>query len=183
LIIGLALWIPVISAAQPATIDTSRSTVTVHVYKTGLFAGLAHNHIIKAPVASGTIDKERRTVTLAFNVADLQLADTEGSESDHKEIDGTMKGPKVLDAAQFPLITFSSKGMDAVGQDTFKVTGDLKLHGVVREVIVPVSSSGGTYKGRVAVKQTDFGVTPVTIAGGAVRVKDEIEIIFEIATR
>jgi hypothetical protein len=30
-------------------------------------------------------------------------------------------------------------------------------------------------------KQTDFGITPVTVAGGTVKVKDEVKIEFEIA--
>lgn len=182
-IFALALLMPGLLAGQSAPIDSARSTVTIHVYKTGLFSGLAHNHMIKAPVAAGVLDKEKRVVNLTFNAADLQLVDTEGSESDQKEIDATMKGPKVLDAGQFPVISFSSKRVDAAGQDTYKATGDLKLHGVVREITVPVSFSGGAYKGSVTLKQTDFGITPVKIAGGAVRVKDEIDISFEIVTR
>jgi hypothetical protein len=37
------------------------------------------------------------------------------------------------------------------------------------------------YRGSATLKQTDFGMTPVTIAGGTVKVKDEIKIEFEIA--
>ena len=183
LIFALPLLMPAFSAAQPAPIDGARSTVTVRVYKTGLFSGLAHNHIIKAPIASGAIDREARAVALTFNVADLQLADTEGSESDHKEIDATMKGPKVLDAVQFPVVTFNSKRVDVVGQDTYKVTGELKLHGVVREITVPVTGSLGTFKGSVSLKQTDYAIAPVKIAGGAVSVKNDIDISFEIVIR
>jgi polyisoprenoid-binding protein YceI len=183
LIFALALSAPGLLSAQPASIDGARSTVTIRVYKTGLFSGFAHNHSIKAPIASGTIDREALAVTLTFNVVDLQLADTEGSESDHKDIDATMKGPKVLDAAQFPTISFSSKRVDAVGQDAYKVTGDLKFHGAVREIVLPVNFSSGAYKGSITLKQTDFGITPVKIAGGAVSVKDAIDISFEVATR
>jgi len=179
----LLVTLPAATFSQSAQIDPTHSTVTVHVYKTGFFSALAHNHVIKAPISSGAIDREQHTVTLIFHVVDLQLADTEGSESDHKEIDATMKGPKVLDAANFPDISFSSKRVDVLGQDTYKVTGNVKIHGVVREIAVPISSSGGVFKGSVTLKQTDFGITPIKIAGGAVRVKDEIEISFEIVSR
>jgi hypothetical protein len=57
------------------------------------------------------------------------------------------------------------------------------VHGKTREVTIPVVFSGGVYKGSVHLKQTDFGITPIKIAGGAVRVKDEIEIDFEIAAQ
>jgi polyisoprenoid-binding protein YceI len=178
----LLLGVGVVYAESPQ-IDTARSTVTVQVYKSGLFSGFAHNHIIKAPIASGTIDTGHRAVQLSFNAADMKVADTEGSESEHQEIEATMKGPKVLDTAQFPVISFNSKSVEAAGPQQYKITGELKLHGVSRELSVPVSLSKGTYNGSVNLKQTDYGITPVKIAGGAVRVKDEIEISFEIVPR
>lgn len=169
------------SIAQPTNVDLTRSTITVHVYKSGLFSALAHNHIIKAPIAAASVDKEHRSVSLTFNGNDLKVADTEGSESDHKEIEATMKGPSVLNVAQFPAISFQSKNVNMVSATSYRATGDLKLHGNSREITVPVTFSGGLYKGSVRFKQTDFGITPVKVAGGTVSVKDEIEIDFEIA--
>jgi hypothetical protein len=54
----IVLSVAAISVAQSAAIDPARSTVTVRVYKKGLFSGLAHDHVIKAPIASGTIDTQ-----------------------------------------------------------------------------------------------------------------------------
>ena len=107
LIFAAALLVAIPSAAQSAAIDATRSTVTVRVYKTGLFSALAHNHIIKAPIASGSIDPQQKIVSLAFNAADLKLVDTEGSESDHQEIEATMKGPTVLNVANSPQSAFN----------------------------------------------------------------------------
>ncbi len=183
LMLVLGLMIATTAIAQPAAIDTTHSTVTVRVYKTGLFSGLAHNHIVKAPIASGTVDAATRTVSLSFNAVDLRIADTEGSESEHQEIESTMKGPKVLAVEKFPVISFASKRVEMVDSRTYRVVGELKLHGAAREITVPVSFSDGTYKGSVNLKQTDFGITPIKIAGGTVRVKDEIEISFEIHLR
>jgi polyisoprenoid-binding protein YceI len=180
IIVGLMV---AVAAAQPAAIDTAHSMVTVRVYKTGLFSGLAHNHIVKAPIASGTVDAATRTVSLSFSAADLRIADTEGSESEHQEIESTMKGPKVLDGEKYPVISFASKRVEVLDSQRYRVVGDLKLHGATREITVPVTFADGTYKGSVGLKQTDFGITPVKIAGGTVRVKDEIEIGFEIRTR
>ena len=177
------LLVAATSVAQPAAIDTQHSTVTVHVYKTGLFSGLAHNHIVQAPIASGMVDPVQRTVVFSFNAADLKIADTEGSESEHKEIESTMKGPTVLDVARFPAISFASKRVEAASAQTYRVTGNLKLHGTTREITVPVTLSDGVYKGSVNLKQTDFGITPVKVAGGTVKVKDEVEISFEIRAR
>jgi polyisoprenoid-binding protein YceI len=183
LIFAAALAVAVPSLAQAASIDVARSTVTVHVYKTGLFSGVAHNHVITARIASGSIDKEHRSVSLSFNANDLKVADTEGSQSDHQEIEATMKGETVLNVAQFPEISFQSKTVNVATPESYQAIGDLHLHGKTREVTIPVVFSGGVYKGSVHLKQTDFGITPIKIAGGAVRVKDEIEIDFEIAAQ
>ena len=56
----------------------------------------------------------------------------------------------------------------------------LKMHGASREIIVPVGRQDGKYTGSLLLKQTDYGIAPVKIAGGAVRVKDEITIEFSI---
>ena len=58
--------------------------------------------------------------------------------------------------------------------------GDLTLHGVTQPVELPITLANGRYTGSVKLKQTDFGIAPVSIAGGTVKVKDVIEIVFEI---
>src|SRR6185312_3147840 len=129
LIFGLAAAVAVPCVAQPANIDVARSIVTIHVYKSGLFSALAHNHIIKAPIATGSVDKEHRSVSLTFNASDLKVADTEGSDSDHKEIEATMKSPSVLNASQFPTISFQSKNVNVLSATSYRAIGELKLHG------------------------------------------------------
>jgi polyisoprenoid-binding protein YceI len=170
-------------SAQPTSIDTQRSSVTVRVYKSGLFSGFAHNHIITAPVSAAALDTTQRTASLTFNVVDMKVVDSEGSESDRQEIEATMKGPKVLDSAQFPAISFRSTRVDETSPQHYKVIGELTLHGQSRELSFSVVLTEGIYKGALTLKQTDFGITPVKIAGGTVRVKDEIEISFEIVPR
>jgi len=64
--------------------------------------------------------------------------------------------------------------------DHSEVTGPLTMHGASRQIAVPVTWQDGKYTGSLSLKQTDYGITPVKIAGGAVRVKDEITIEFSI---
>ena len=183
LILTLVLMGSATVVAQSVAIDATRSTVTVKVFKAGLLSGFAHDHTIQAPIASGSIDAQQRSVVLSFQAADLKLMDSEGSESDHREIQATMMGPKVLDANRFPIISFRSKQVQLAGAGHYEADGYLSLHGVTREVTIPVVLSNGLYRGEIKLKQTDFGIMPVKIAGGAVRVKDVIEVKFEIATR
>lgn len=172
---------PQVANAQRAAIDAAHSSVTVRVYKSGLLSGLAHNHEIHAPVASGNLDVRDKAVELSFNVTDMKVVDPGVSDSEKQEIEDTMKGPKVLDMAQFSSISFASTAVAASGQDRYQVTGTLELHGASRPVNVLVVLRDEKFTGTVALKQTDFGITPVKIAGGAVKVKDEIDIEFSIA--
>ena len=171
---------PAVLSAQQMPIDVAHSTVIVRVYKSGLFSALAHDHVIQAPIASGTINVRDKSVELSFNVADMKVLDPDASASERQEIESTMRSPKVLDPAQFPTISFASSGVVASGADRSQVTGTLKLHGTSREVSVPVVLRDGKYTGSVTLKQTDYGITPVKIAGGAVKVKDEIVIEFSV---
>ena len=61
------------------------------------------------------------------------------------------------------------------------VTGRLTIHGQTRSITFPVARVNGRYQGEVAIKQRDFGIEPIRIAGGAVKVKDEMKVQFDIA--
>jgi polyisoprenoid-binding protein YceI len=185
----LALTLP----ARAADIDLAASKITVHVNKSGMFAAFAHNHVISAPLASGHLDAEKRTIELKFRAQEMKVLDPDASDSERATIESTMKSVQVLDPARFPEITFASTsvktpaaegaGAPSAAPTHYLVRGNLTLHGVTRPVDLSVSFSQGNYTGRVTLKQTDFGITPVKIAGGAIRVKDVIEIVFEIVTK
>jgi hypothetical protein len=64
--------------------------------------------------------------------------------------------------------------------DQWIVHAELGMHGTVRPLTMKVRKEGDRYKGSVTVKQSEYGIVPVTIAGGVVRVKDEVEIDFAI---
>jgi polyisoprenoid-binding protein YceI len=112
----------------------------------------------------------------------MKVTDKEGSDSDRAEIEKTMKSDKVLDVASFPEISFASTGVDPSGEGAFNVRGDLSLHGKTRPIQFPVMFKDGRYSGSVKLKQTDFGITPIRIAGGTVKVKDEIQVSFIIVS-
>lgn len=174
--------------AYATDLDLAASKITVHVEKSGLFSAFAHNHIISAPLASGHLDVQARTIELIFRAADMKVLDPDASASDRATVESNMKGNEVLDASRFPEIKFVSTSVEApagegAAPSHYTVHGNLTLHGVTHQVDMSVSFSAGHYTGKVTLKQTDFGITPIKIAGGAVRVKDPIEIVFEIVTK
>jgi polyisoprenoid-binding protein YceI len=91
-----------------------------------------------------------------------------------------MLGAEVLDAASHPEIVFRSATAVPGGAGSWTVNGNLTLHGQTRPVTVDVKETGGHYVGVARFKQTEYGITPVKVAGGAIRVKDEVRIEFDI---
>jgi polyisoprenoid-binding protein YceI len=169
--------------AHAADLDLAASKITVHVEKSGLFSAFAHNHIIAAPLASGHIDVQNRTIELKFFAQEMKVLDPGSSDSERSTIESTMKSGQVLDVARFPEVTFVSTSVETPDSKSFLVHGNLTLHGVTKPIEMAVSFSEGHYTGKVTLKQTEFSITPVKIAGGSIRVKDPIEIVFEIVAK
>jgi hypothetical protein len=177
----VSLWAADVSS--PTRIDTDRSVLTIHVYKTGLFSAFAHNHEISAPIQSGSFSETPPEVELSVEARKLRVLDTDVSDKDRGQIQATMLGPQVLDSEKFPEIHFQSKQVERAGEDKWVVRGDLTLHGQTRPVEVKVERQSSRYFGSVELKQKDFGIAPVSIAGGSVKVKNELRIEFQIVGR
>ena len=170
-------------AGSQKAIDTERSVLTVRVYKTGLFSAFAHDHEIRAPIQKGVFDEDKSTVEFVVDARALRVLDPDVSDKDRAEIQATMLGPKVLHSEKFPEIRFHSTEVNRPSEGRWIVRGDLTLHGQTRPVKVDVERKNGRYRGSAQLLQKDFGITPVTIAGGTVKVKDEVRVEFEIVAR
>jgi polyisoprenoid-binding protein YceI len=174
----LLLWTA--DASSQKAIDTERSVLTVRVYKTGLLSALGHEHEIRASIQKGTFDEGKNTVEFVVDARTLRVLDSDVSEKDRTEIQSTMLGPKVLDCAEFHEIRFHSTDVSRAGEDRWILHGDLRLHGQSRPVKVDVERRDGRYRRSAQLRQKEFGITPVTVAGGSIKVKDEIRVEFEI---
>ena len=97
-------------------IDTARSTLTVFVYKSGLFSAFADDHVIKAPIASGSLDENAPArVEISVHAADLKVTDPSLAADRRAEVQAKMVSADVLDVARFPEITFTSNSIHATG--------------------------------------------------------------------
>jgi polyisoprenoid-binding protein YceI len=111
------------------------------------------------------------------------------SDKDRGEIHRQMYS-EVLEVERYPDITYDCSRVTITGTGaTFSATlnGDLTLHGETRALEVPVrvSMTGSILKasGQFSVSQRTFGIAPVSVAGGAIKLKDEIKCTFNIAAR
>lgn len=184
LLVAAVLGTTALSATQAAAgpIDVRRSKLTVFVFKAGLFAAFADNHVISAPIASGTITTAPSpSIELVVNAADLVPLDPDLDPAKRADVRTRMLGDEVLDTGKFPTITFASTAIEPAGPDRWNVSGRLTIHGVTRVVTFPVARANNVYRGDTRIRQRDFGITPIRIAGGTVSVKDELKVEFEVA--
>lgn len=173
-----------IAAGQDMAIDVERSTITIHVDKAGLFSAAGHEHWVSAPISSGTI-RESPSAFVEFTVQAAQMTVKPDPKVDAKtqaEIQKDMED-LTLETKRFPQITFRSSTVTKAGDGQWKVEGALSLHGVTKPVSLAVKRTGDAYTARTVLKQTDFAIKPVSVGGGLVKVKNEVEIDFKIFTR
>ena len=165
-------------------IDTERSFLAVHVGKAGLLSAAAHEHWVNAPIAGGTIAADGSTPAVRFTVDARRLSvrpEKGVTDKDRAEVQSNMQS-KVLESSMYPDIVFRSTEVRRTGALVWRVSGDLTLHGVTKPVSVDVTRQKDAYVGTVRIKQTEFGIQPIKIGGGVVRVKDELEISFRVYT-
>jgi polyisoprenoid-binding protein YceI len=180
-VVPAALWAA--DAVAPREIDTQKSVMMVRVFKSGLFSAFGHEHEISAPIQQGTLNETDRSVELVVDARNMRVMDKDVSEKDRAEIQETMLSSKVLNAGQFPEIRFHSTAVERAGEGRWTVRGDLTLHGKTRPVQVEVQGQSGHYKGTAELKQRDFGIEPISVGGGAVKVKNGLRVEFEIVAR
>jgi polyisoprenoid-binding protein YceI len=178
------------------SVDSQQSKMEIHVSKEGAFKAFGHDHLIAAKQVSGqaqfdpqTIDKS--TVKLRIPTKSLAVVDPGESEKDRQDVQATMGSEKVLDVAKFPEITFASSSVSAAKKtsDGWELTlaGTLNLHGVEKPVSFPVHLHADNNElrgqGEISILQTDYGITPIRVGGGTVKVKDKLKITFNIVAR
>jgi polyisoprenoid-binding protein YceI len=188
------------AGALAYAIDPARSVVTVVVRRAGPLARLGHDHVITSADEHGTVWLGAAPADSAFAVSlpvdrfevDLPAARAAaGPEFSTPVPDDARAGtrqnllrPAVLDAEAFPEITLRSAGASGDWPQSL-VQIVVTLKGVERTQSVPVSitrdATGLVARGALRLRQSDFGITPFSVAGGAIQVADVLEVSFVIA--
>jgi polyisoprenoid-binding protein YceI len=180
--------------ADRYVIDTRASRFTVQAFATGLLARMGHNPIIGIRDFSGEMqfnpDKlEARGFRLVIQTASLSVQN-DISDKDLREIERLMN-QEVLETAKFPEIVYEaaaisvSKMTDMLCSAT--LNGKLTMHGVTRNqtIVVRVALLGSMLRasGDFTLEQTDYNIKLVSVAGGALKLKDELKFSFEMVAR
>ncbi len=198
---------PASSIEQPAPavsgrefqVVTAESEVRILVYRSGSLAKLGHNHVITSHDLSGTVTLPDELTQAQFEivmpVAPLAVDEPEKRAEEGADFatlvsdnarEGThrnMMKPEVLDAEHFPAIILRSQSIIGANGE-FDVTFEIDVRGQKHVLTAPVHieelGDRLTARGEMTVKQTDLGITPFTAAMGALAIRDEIRIRFDI---
>ena len=179
------------ASAVHYTIDPTSSRFTVRAFAAGLLSGLGHNPVIAFRDFSGEVnfvsgDITKSSVGITIKAASFEVQN-DVSEKDRREMIRTMND-QVLEVGRFSDIAFESRQVSGMqlGESLYvlKIEGDLFLHGVNRRHTVSVNAVPTDDKLRVygefSIKQSDFKIKLVSVAGGALKVKDELRISFDV---
>ena len=164
------------------SIDTQNSSIRIHVGKAGAFTAAGHEHWVTAPIASGTLSEtDNPHVEFQVQAAKLQVEADPKDNKHQAEIQQTMQ-EKVLESGKYPEIRFRSATVEKVAEGKWTVKGSLTLHGTTAPIVVNVTKERDIYGGSAVIKQTDFAIKPISV-GGLVKVKDELEITFQVTSK
>jgi len=180
----IVLTIPVIASATIWNIDPDHSNV-----------GFKVRHLMVSNVKgsfekfTGTIDINDKDITKSKVEVTI---DTASINTNVQKRDEHLRSADFFDVAKYPSMTFVSKKVAKAGKDNLKVTGDLTLHGVTREVVLDVEPLameskdpwGNLRRGTPAttkINRKDFGlVWNKALETGGVAVGEEVLITLEI---
>ena len=175
------------------------SLLTITVRRGGALARLGHDHVIASRTVQGVVAPAPGRAAFAFRLDEMSV-----DEESLRQAAGLTTTPsadaiagtrhnmllRVLDAEGYPWVRVDARRIDARrsggnGDGGELLDADISLHGVTRKVQVPVQISQAAdgsvlASGSLLLKQSDFGIVPFAILGGAMAVQDQMELAFRI---
>lgn len=182
-------------------LDPATSAVHIYAFRGGRAARLGHNHVLTAPQFTGFVhfppgDPMGGGFDLQFRLDQLRLDDAAerarlgaafSGTLDEADIASTrehMLGEDNLQAARYPFVRL--RALRLAGEPpACAAQVEVTLHGHAQEIWLPlhveITASGLVVSGSFVLRQSDFGVTPYSILGGAIAVQDEVVVEFRLA--
>ena len=184
IVLTLFFTFPVLSQAATWQIDPDHSSFQFKV-----------RHLMVSNV-KGDFTKVKGAVTMDDkDISNLNVEltiDAASVNTGHAQRDEHLRASDFFDVAKYPTIIFVSKKVVKDGPDRLKVTGDLTIHGVTREVTVNVEGPTQEIKdprgnfrrgaaGTARINRKDFGlIWNRALETGGVVVGEDVDIFVEI---
>ncbi len=160
----------------------------VKTFRTGLGAKAGHDLTLEATRWHGdvTVDPQNpsaSSVTVEAEADSLEVREGTGgvkplTDSDRAEIKKTMQ--QILRTGQHQMITFRSASVGG-SPEAFHVNGDVTICGATQPVTVQGRIADGRAQGSATVVQSKCGIKPYSAFLGALKLRDEVQVQFDIA--
>ncbi|HEV2853930.1 MAG TPA: YceI family protein [Thermoanaerobaculia bacterium] len=139
---------------------------------------------------SGTVNLDPKNLTSSSVELKIKAASIDTNMPDR---DKHLRSADFFDAEKFPEITFKSKSIKATGKDTYNVTGTLTMHGVSKEVTLPVTYLGQAkdpwgntragFETSTTLNRKDFGIVwNKAVDNGGVLLGDDVKVDINLET-
>ncbi|MCY1045655.1 YceI family protein [Corallococcus sp. bb12-1] len=137
---------------------------------------------------SGTLTLDEKDPTASSVSVSIETASI---HSGVEQRDNHLRSPDFFDAAKFPAITFQSTKVEKASGDGLRVTGNLTLRDITREVVLeaeqlgvakdPWGNTKAAFEAKTFINRSDFGLTwNQALEAGGVLVGEKIEIALEV---
>ncbi|WP_240943471.1 YceI family protein [Janthinobacterium lividum] len=175
-------------------IAPDESLLTITVRRGGALARLGHDHVVASHTLQGIVAPALGHAQFRFRLDEMSV-----DEESLRQAAGLTTTPsadaiagtrhnmlvRVLEAERYPWVSIAARRMG--NKEVFDA--DITLHGVTRTVQLPVhieeAADGRRLQasGSLLLKQSDFGIVPFAVLGGAMAVQDQMELAFRITAR
>jgi polyisoprenoid-binding protein YceI len=163
-------------------IDVSHSAIHFHVRH--MVISKVHGRFARW---SGALQLDEQDLTRSQIDVRIETASIDTQVADR---DAHLKSPDFLDVEKYPEMTYRSRRVEKRG-DGYRVTGDLTLHGVTREVVVDAEFAGtgkdpwgnerAGFSAKASLDRREFGlVWNTALETGGVLVGEKVEITIEL---
>jgi hypothetical protein len=171
-------------------VNPERSLVTIEVRRAGTLARLGHDHVVASHDLSGYVAPDEGRADLSLPLAKLTVDEPSlraeagfDTQPAPEAIEGTRNNmlTKVLEVERYPSALIHITRIDPASS-TLRVS--ITLHGLTRTYEVPVEidmlAAGILVRGGVSFTQSEFGMVPFSVLGGAIQVQDRLDLHFRI---
>ena len=173
-------------------LSANSGNLYVYTFKEGLLSKLAHDLLIDVTNFKANLDVPEDGFTSGSLELEIQanslkvicaLKDGERSdalkEKDIADIEKDMAG-KVLHPDKYPTVNFRSKTIQEK-EGGYHINGVLSLHGVTKSIDFDIDTNCENLKGMITILQKDYGIKPFRAMMGTLKIKNEVNIGFDLS--
>ena len=190
-----AHYLQAAARGQPVyAVDPASSLVVIEVRRGGALAQLGHDHVVASHDVRGYVaptdaraDLYLRLDRLVVDESELRAEAQFDTQPSAEAIAGTrtnMLGKLGADTHPWALVAVRDVAIDATGS---RMNATITLNGITRALQLSpqiiVTAEEASVNGRMTLEQTNFGIAPFSILGGALQVQDQVVVRFRIRAR